>query len=223
VGWKADAVLIRPAALEAPANALLTELGCQSLSALGEKPYSQVIWPDKSTNWVGAMRDCVIISARGAAERFIEARPSPFADALFRRFPQSEVAAVTLHSVVNLWGFALYHDGSPIRRKAGSADEGAFEDFGSSIPEEHDLLSKSALDAKGTRIYRLPEFPEEDLSEDQVGEEYVFRVYERLTGERPDIGRSLLETRCAGFRFAWPDEPRPRENFWRAFWKNLWR
>ena len=217
MGWKADAVLIRPATLEIPASRLLTELGCENLSTLGEMAYDQVIWPNQGTIWVGAIRDCVIISARGVAERFIEALPSAFADTLLRRFPQSEVAAVTLHSVVNLWGFALYRGGRPIRRKAGSADQGTFEDFGNSIPEEQDLLSKSALDAKSRRIYRLPEFPNEDLSEDQVGEEYVFKVYERLTGERPDIGDNLLETRCVGFRFAWPDKPRPRENFWGPF------
>ena len=114
--------------------------------------------------------------------------------------------------------FALFRDGRPLRRKAGSADDGTFEDFGAPLPEEQDLLAKSALDAQGKRVYRLPEFPGEALSEDQVGEEYVFQVFERLTGERPDIGPNLLNVRCAGYSFIWPGAAapfRPRWKFWR--------
>ena len=202
MGWKADTVLIRPAGPGEGAEALLRDLGFTPLTPLGEHRYEQAIWPDEHTVWVGSAGDCLMISARGLSDAFFEPKPAPLAQALFRRFPRAEIAAVTLHSVVNLWGFALFSDGNALRRKAGSADDGTFEDTGDPLPEERELLAKSTLNAKGQRVYRLPEFPDEDMTEDQVGEEYVFKIFERLAGERPDIGPSLLDTRCAGFRFS---------------------
>ena len=217
MGWKTDTVLIRPARQAEAGEGLLRDLGFQALAPLGERPYEQAIWPDPGAVWVGSAQDCLMISARGLADRFFEREPSPLVQSLFRRFPRSEIAAVTLHSVVNLWGFALFRDGKLVRRKAGSADDGTFEDMGDPLPEEGELLAKSSRNAKGERVYRLAEFPDEALPEDAVGEEYVFRIFERFTGERPDTGQTLLETRCLGFRFGAisPAGTRPWWTFWR--------
>ncbi len=218
MGWKTDTLLIRPASPAEEAQGLLSDLGFASLTPLGERPYEQAIWPDKDTVWVGSCGDCLMISARGLSDLFFQPEPAPRVQALFRRFPHSEVAAVTLHSVVNLWGFALFRDGRPLRRKAGSADDGTFEDTGDPLPEERDLLAKSTRNADGKRVYRLPEFPDEDFTEDQVGEEYVFKVFERFTGERPDTGPTLLDTRCVGFRFDSIEDASGARPWWK-----IWR
>ncbi len=218
MGWKTDTVLIRPAGPAEEAEGLLHGLGFAPLTPLGVRRFEQAIWPDKGAIWVGSAGDCLLISARGLSDAFFEPKPAPLVRSLFRRFPHSEIAAVTLHSVVNLWGFALFRDGAPLRRKAGSADDGTFEDSGDPLPEESQLLAKSTRDAKGQRVYRLPEFPDEDMNEDQVGEEYVFKIFERFTGERPDTGPSLLDTRCEGFRFG-SIEPMSGTRPWWKFWR----
>ena len=218
MGWKTDTVLIRPADSNEEPERLLRELGFTRLAPVGERRYERAIWPDKNTVWVGLAGDCLMISARGLSDPFFTDRPTPLTDALFHRFAGADVAAVTLHSVVNLWGFAVFRNGRALRRKAGSADDGTFEDWGSPLPEEEDLLANSLLDVDGERIYRLPQLPDEELTEDQVGEEYVFKIFERFAGERPDTGATLLETRCDGFRFssiAAAGARRPWWNFWR--------
>ena len=209
MGWKCNSVLLRPAPDERSANSLLGDLGYGGLSPLGEAPYEQAIWPPRETIWIAEINGCLILSAQGLADEFFGARRPALVDRLFARWPHAEIGAVTLHSVVNLWGFAVYRDGREIRGKAGASDEGTFRDFGAPLDEEAEQLACSRLEG-GERVYRLPEFPGEDLSEDQVGEEYVFRIFQRFTGLRPDRDEELLAMKCAGFRLA----PKP---IWRRF------
>ena len=209
MGWKCNSVLLRPATLDIGADLLLGDLGYEGLSPLGEAPYEQAIWPLKETIWIAEINGCLILSGRGLADEFFGARRPPLVDRLFARHPKAEIGAVTLHSVVNLWGFAVYREGREIRSKAGSSDDGTFRDFGAPLGEEAEQLACSRLEG-GERVYRLPEFPGEDLSEDQVGEDYVFKIFQRFTGLRPDRDEELLTLKCAGFRLA----PKP---IWRRF------
>ena len=114
-----------------------------------------------------------------------------------------------LHSFVNLWGFAVYQDGRRIRGRAGSADDGVFCDDGAPLPEEAELLAHSRIEG-GERLYRLPSFPDEDFAEDQVGEEYVFKIYRRFTGLQLNMDEALLDMKCAGFRLG-----APRKQWWK--------
>ncbi|RBP11408.1 hypothetical protein DFR50_116103 [Roseiarcus fermentans] len=217
MGWKTDTVLIRPAHVGADAQALLGSLGFSDLTPLGERPFEAAIWPKTGEVWIGGAGECLMISARGLCGEVFKPGAAPFVQALARRFPGGEIAAATLHSVVNLWGFAVLRDGVALRRKAGSADDGTFEDFGAPLPEERELLARSTLDGEGRRVYRLPDFAGEAMSEDQVGEEYVFRIFERLTGQRPDTGETLLDTPCAGFSFSSLAVAAPHRPWWKVW------
>jgi hypothetical protein len=204
-------LLIRPARVEEP-ETLLRDLGFRLSTPLGELPFDRAIWPARKMIWVGRAGDCLIISSKGLAQQFFEKKSSDFMSLLFARFPESEIAALILHSVVNLWGFALYRNGEPFRRKAGASDDGTYLDEGAPIAEEEELLAKSTLDAEGRRVYRLPEWPDEDFSEDGVGEEFVFAIFGRMTGARPDKPKETAAIigalPCVGFAL------RPWWKFW---------
>ncbi|MBY6240626.1 hypothetical protein [Methylosinus sp. Sm6] len=205
MGTKCDMLLIRPARVE-ESEALLRDLGFQITAPLGEECFCRAIWPKRNTIWVGRAGDCLILSSKGLANQFFEKKRSDFMSLLFARFPESEIAALMLHSVVNLWGFALYRNGEPFRRKAGAADDGTYLDEGAPIAEEEELLAKSTLDAEGRRVYRLPQWPDEEFPEDGVGEEFVLAIFDRMTAARPEAAN--LDISCVGFAL------RPWWKFW---------
>ncbi|MBY6240625.1 hypothetical protein [Methylosinus sp. Sm6] len=212
MGWKCDALLIRPASVEEGAENLLRDLGFRLSAPIGDEAFLQAIWPMENTIWVGRAGDCLLLSSRGLADPFFGDDRSDFKHALFERFPGAEIAAVLAHSVSGAWAFAVYRKGECVRRKGGSSDDGTIFDVGAPLVEEAELLARSRLDAQGRRMYRLPGFPDEEVSESDVGEELVFKIIERMTGARPDVvkegGFDLLELPCVGFAL------RPWWKFW---------
>lgn len=163
------------------------------------------------------VNDCGLILSRGVFEAVTGANPrGQLLLSVLSHSGGAEACAVTLHSVVNAWGFVVARDGSIIRLKAGASDEGTFLDEGAPLPEEVELLAQSTIDAHGARAYRLAEFPGEIFTEDQVGEDYVFRILERFTDESWTTSSKLMATECVGFRYAaFPQVSRP----WWKIWK----
>lgn len=94
--------------------------------------------------------------------------------------------AMVLHSVVNLFGYAIYQNGELIRVRAGSADDGLIIEQGEPLPEEEALFAKSVL-KDGERIYRTEINGQlEEFTEDTFGEEFVFDLSQRFLGSRFD-------------------------------------
>jgi hypothetical protein len=92
--------------------------------------------------------------------------------ALLSLYPQGEVLAVVLHSVVNLWGYTLYSSGRLVRSAAGAADDGLIANVGMPLPEEARVLSTCPIDK---------------VDEECAGEELVFDVAARMLGQRIDV------------------------------------
>ncbi len=68
------------------------------------------------------------------------------------------------------------------------------------MEEEKDLLKKSELDSNGNRIYFLDDFPDEKMTEDQMGEDFVFEISKRYFGERIDCNDELFETNLKAYQ-----------------------
>ena len=79
--------------------------------------------------------------------------------------PDARVLIVTLHSVVDLFGYAWFENGQFVRGRAGSADDGVFFDQGDLLPIERKLL---------------------DFDEDSAGEEFVMELCRPFLGCRLD-------------------------------------
>ncbi len=80
--------------------------------------------------------------------------------------------------------------------------------LGDPLREEADLLARSTLAEDGRRVYRLPEFPDEELEEDQLGENFVSEIYRRFTGMALLTDEALGRVTMLGFA------PRPWWKFW---------
>jgi hypothetical protein len=125
-----------------------------------------------------------------------------FKQKILDRYAQGEVVALTLHSVVNLWGFSVFKDGNLIRSASGGDGE-FLGSSGDPLPEEDAILKT---------------YPIETLDpEHGGGEELVFEVARRVFGKRFDEEDLEDVLRCSHYRMA----PKARST-WSKLW-TFWR
>jgi hypothetical protein len=200
MGWKTSTIIIhKPAQVDN--EKLLQELGLTSLTRIKNEPFEAVINPDDRKIYIGRYKDNLLICTSDIPVELIEKQDSAVEKSLIRLFPGSEICAIVLHSVVNLWGYAVIRNGRKIRARAGSSDDGTFVEMGEPLDEEKELLSKSTLDENGNRTYVF-ENDDEPLTEDQVGENFVFAVSARYLGTELDhADNALFETMMTGYSY----------------------
>lgn len=200
MGWKASVIIVHKPA-EVNKENLLKELGFENVTKLQKEAFDAALYPDEDKVYLGSYKDNLLICMADLPMQFIEETDTRVETTLHRFFPDSEICATVLHSVVNLWGYAVSVNGKKIRARAGSADNGTFIDTGEPLEEEKELLSKSKIDEKGNRVYILDDFPDDQFSEDQVGENFVFSMFKRYTGEELDQSDDLLEALLDEYSF----------------------
>jgi hypothetical protein len=204
MGWKASFIIInKPSTFDK--EKLIKEFGYQNLTKIKDEPFNAVINPDDNVVYIGTYNNNFLICAYDIPMDFFEDNLSPTEEILIRNFPTSEICSIILHSVVNLWGFAVIQNGKKVRAIAGSESDGTFIEMGEPLEEEKELLSKSTIDENGIRTYLLESIddePDEPYPEDTVGEEFVFSICERYFGTRLDfIDDELFEMPLSGYSF----------------------
>lgn len=201
MGWKASVIIInKPTQVDN--EKLLQELGFTSLTKIEDEPFEVAINPEKNKVYIGSYKDNLLICAPDLPLQFFEDKDAPTEKILSKTFPTSEICSIVLHSAVNLWGYSVTKNGQKLRTRAGSADDGTFLDLGEPLEEEKELLSKSTVDKNGNRVYLLEDFPNEPFEEDQVGENFVFKICKRYFDEELDRADDLLfETILSGYSF----------------------
>lgn len=182
MGWKTQTVLIRPAGLDGGPEKLLAELGYGSPRKVSETSFAEA---GAGSIWIGAIADCVILYTDLAGGFFSDEdrESNEFKTALLQRFADTDVAALSLHSVVGAWGFAVYQRNVLIRHQDGY-DGMVLRDEGPRLPAEEACLARfERHDVNGTILYRDPAHPEfGDMSDPDFGEELVFEVCRSFTG-----------------------------------------
>jgi hypothetical protein len=211
MGWKASTIIInKPPQLDN--EQLLKELGFDKLTKIEDEPFEVAINPDDKKVYIGTYKDNLLICAPDFPMQFFEKQESEIEKKLKKLFPNSEICSLVLHSAVNLWGYSITKDGRKIRTRAGSSDDGTFVDFGEPLEEEKDLLNKSTVNKEGKRTYILDNSDEEPMTEDQVGENFVFSISKRYFGEELDRADDLLfETTLTGYAFESSDNVSSRK------------
>jgi len=200
MGWKASTIIINE-----PTNTdhfqLLEKLGFTSLRKIDDRPFEVVMNPNDNEVYIGTYKNNLLICAQELPMQFFEDHETATESTFMNLFPSSEICSIVLHSTVNLWGYAILKEGKKIRARAGSADDGTFIESGEPLEEEKEILSKSTLNRQGERTY-LFEGDDEAMSEDQVGENFVFAVCKRYFGEELDSADELLfETHLKGYSY----------------------
>ena len=185
MGWKTNTILIRPAGLDGGPEKLLAAFGHDRPRKVSETPFSGA---GTGSIWIGAVADCVILYTPLASGFFDfddgdNREVNDFKAVLLQHFPQNDVAALILHSVVGAWGFAVYQRGTLIRQQHGY-DDIVQRDEGRRLPVEEAYLAKfERHDIDGQIRYRDPRHPESgDMRDPDFGEQLVFEICRSFTG-----------------------------------------
>ena len=202
MGWKASMLIIsKPTPVDH--LKLLEDMGFTNLSKIQDEPLDAVIYPKSGRVYIGTYKGNLVICANDFAEDdFLKDQDAEVKQVLARIFPSSEICAIALHSVVNLWGYVVMQGGKTLRARAGSSEDGTFVEVGEPLDEEKELLSKSTVGKDGKRAYVLSqEDVDEPYLEDQVGENFVFAIYRRYFGHELDHIDDERETRLTGYSY----------------------
>lgn len=187
-----------PQHLPEKATELKIALGMPDLRSEGMEILESAIHPDTQFLFLGAYDRTFLITDWDIAEScMIKAVPGAFSK-IRALLPDAWGMALMLHSGDNVWGYSLYEEGASVRLRCGSNSDGVTQDFGIVQPEEETLFARSVIE-KGKRLYKWQGGPEL-LTEDQVGEEFVFELSRRLFGGRFDSAEECWELKLEQFR-----------------------
>jgi hypothetical protein len=191
MGWKISTIIIhKPVKIDN--EALLRDLGLVKLTKIKDESFEDAMNPKGKKVYIGSYKNNLLICIPDLPLQLIENKETQFEKTLSQTFSDSEICSIVLHSTVNLWGYSIAINGKKIRARAGSAEDGTFLEFGEPLDEEKELLSKSQLDENGNKVYLFDDLPDELLSEDQVGENFVFSICKRYFEEELDCADELL-------------------------------
>jgi hypothetical protein len=175
MGWKASCVFASspdasplttfPAHQPARAKQLLSLLG-RSYASRGMTTLEEGIFPkDGDHLYVGAYEQAIVVGSTSIVNNSFHGGVPWIVDHTRSLLPNARLLIITLHSVVDLFGYAWFENGQFVRGRAGSADDGVFLDQGELLPIEAMVL---------------------DLDEDSGGEEFVMELCRPFLGCRLD-------------------------------------
>ncbi|WP_298895714.1 hypothetical protein [uncultured Psychroserpens sp.] len=198
MGWKSSLIIIENKENFADESAILKAIGKSEYEFDRESTLDECIYPnDKSIN-IGYFNGNIIICddyqlTTNSLERADELILTKEEQKLVDLFPTSEIVTVACHSAVNYHGYSLIESGVKKRLKIITSDTPRIE-FGERIEEEIKIYQKSY--SKDNQNFWKDDYdPEEDLTEDQLMEDFTFGVAKRRLGVLLDHsdGDELME------------------------------
>lgn len=199
MGWKASVIIIKPQ-LPFKGDFIFEALGFRNIVADGTAPFEVAMHPGDERIFAGHYKGCTLLAGETMAMDFFIGQGSRLEQNLIELTGEGEICALHLHSAMNMWGYIVIRDGKRIRQRLGDADSGTLLDIGEPLEEERELLSKATVNADGQRTYTIDGSA---YTEDQVGENFVFELFRRYTGQRMDSDDALLfETMFNGYSVA---------------------
>jgi hypothetical protein len=149
MGWKAfnliattagpDYLTTFPPPNPAKAREFLRLLG-GTYKSRGAATFEDALYPRHDADlYVGAYEQAIVLGSLPIAGEAFTGTVPRAVECAAEMLPGCRVLAVTLHSVVNLFGYAWFEDGRLLRARAGSADQGVFFERGPPLPIEQKL------------------------------------------------------------------------------------
>ncbi|WP_425909454.1 DUF6928 family protein [Nitrobacter sp. TKz-YC02] len=187
MSWKTNTIVVRPALLGADPDEFLGRLGYEK-----RRKSKEVLLAESggASIWIGAISDRIIVYTPLAGHFFDGCVDGPvdqdfsfLRSALFRHFPEADIAAFFLDSRVGAWGFAVFRRGALIRRFYGH-DGTIIGDEGSQLPAENAYLANcDRVEVDGEILYRSrSDLGDEPLSLADHGEGLFCEVWRSFTG-----------------------------------------
>ena len=197
MGWKAATIIVNnPKTIDF--TSFLNQLGFRDIKPIADQSFDAVINPRGNKVYLGTYKNNLIICSQELCNTFFEDDGISVVEKIFmEKFPDSEICAITLNSVINEWGYAVLKNPEMIRFRAGCHETGTVFDYGEPLPQELNLLAKSQMDEKGNRTYLIDG---ENYTEDQVGENFAFSIASRYLDSNLDE-LDIFEINMIGFSY----------------------
>ena len=148
-----------------------------------------------ANRYCGRIADRLVLFDMVAAERTISGHDRAMDETLKSWSRATPVAAFTLHSVVNAYGFALYEAGGCSRRRIGSADAGIKRDEGQLTSSEAKTIerlvksgfNKPALISAWSDASQTVSSPLDTFEHSALGEDFVVDMIDEQFGLEPGV------------------------------------
>jgi len=200
MGYTANTILVRPGTIGNGPRELLRDLGYDSPKKVNDLSFGTAVGIAGCV-WVGSVGDCVIIEGNAAYDLFVDT-PTNFKAALLKRFPGSDIAALTEQSNVGHWGFSIYKNGTLIRCQHG-IEPIAVRDFGQRLPIEESYFTKRRGTSESEHSLRQGDL-QRPKSEEGHGSDIVWEIFKSFTGLAPN-DRSIHDTPGLAFEVNDPE------------------
>ncbi|MFK8054866.1 MAG: hypothetical protein AB8F78_02000 [Saprospiraceae bacterium] len=201
MGWKASMIFAN-SNKEVDLNTLFESFGIYNLQKTDSHFFETVMDPDDDKIYIGKFNGNTIICMQDIPIDSLNDSMSTAETELSKAFDKVDIVTLILHSVVNLWGYSVVKNGQKVRVRAGSSEGGTMVENGDPLPEEEALLSQSRVSDTGERLFTIDGLPDEEFTEDQVGENFVFNISATYFGESLDSSDGLFETEFDGYTFS---------------------
>jgi hypothetical protein len=184
MGWKIFLIIITNAAnvetTEVPQKIGFDQLKPSKEIKLQEAQYEQGIS-------VGKHEDKIFIVSRGYVFDFFNKLPSELEKRVTTAFPNSEIAALAIYSVSDVYGYSIIQNGVRQRVKAG-ADLEVDIDYGNKLQEENDVAKEKLFDKEHLEEMKK-DYSKEELQkviDQEISFRTIFRLSKRYFGSEFD-------------------------------------
>ena len=201
MGWKTSMILMNSEE-DFNLSELFGSMGYYQLEKVDEQYFESIMNPDDDKIYIGKFNGNTIICMQDLPLESLGEEMSRAEKVLSKACNNSDVVTFILHSVVNLWGYSVVKQGKKVRVRAGSSEGGIIVEHGEIIKEEEGLMSQSQVNENGDRVYVLDDMPDEEFTDDQVGENFVFDISVKYFGEAIDMSDDLFATKFVGYTFS---------------------
>lgn len=183
MGWKMSMIIIQNPENFQDEKHILNTLG------MGQHQYSCVttlencIYPrDESIN-IGYYNNCIIICDDfQLTGKFIMDQTSVEELGLAKLFPKSEILSVSCLNLTKFHGYSLVKNGRIVRAKAIDPRNIYYVNIGAPLKEEKLIYDKGEL--RHSKYYWIAAPQNQELTEDEMMEDFTFNVAQRLLGVR---------------------------------------
>lgn len=184
MGWKASLVIVESPSTSVDEKGLLQALGLKHYQFSKTVKLHESLSSYESSIAMGYYNGNLIIADNYVLTEEILKHPdsgqlSTPEKTLSKWFPHSEIVSVACHSSVNFHGYSILKDGTKKRIKIISADDAKVE-WGAPIEEENKIYQKG-YQKEGLYYWDNP-YDDMDEEEDQLMEEFTFKVAKRRLG-----------------------------------------
>lgn len=198
MGFNLQCILVHPGT-EMTNEELLSKLGIDNYEKIEDQPF-EIAMNDPGNSYIGSYKNNTIIIDSDLTEpAFDSPNLSESEKKLINLFPNAEIFYSILISSMNFYAYSIIKNGQKIRVKSGSSDSGVTLDVGEPLREEMEILAKSKVLDGQRRVYWRKDNDQEFYEEDQVGENFVFNMFERYTGKKFNMDDDIFETELYGW------------------------